>query len=140
MLCDNGIHVCSTKGVVLFEPLEVTPDTNERLMYGFGSVGFFLNACDGHEIEEPLPAPTKPLRKPASWPRSQQLRDLQLDILPLRPNGSAIDWAQGIIYTLYMYICIYIYSCLQCLRDLHLKKFLHPPHISSIDWAQGVWV
>jgi hypothetical protein len=34
----------------------VVPDRDERLQYGFGSVGFFLNACDGHEIQEPLGA------------------------------------------------------------------------------------
>ena len=50
----NGVTVSSCKGVVLFEPLEVVPDRTERLMYGFGSVEFFLNACDGHGIGAPL--------------------------------------------------------------------------------------
>ena len=96
VLSENGVEVCSFKGVVLFEPLEVIPDRTERLMYGFGSVGFFLNACDGHDIEEPLPAPTKRLRTPAAWPSSLGVSDLKLAVLPLRPDGSEIDWAAGI--------------------------------------------
>jgi deoxyribodipyrimidine photo-lyase len=96
VLSENGVTVCSNKGVVLFEPLEVIPDTDERLMYGFGSVGFFLNACDGHDIEEPLPPPNKALRAPKHWPLAMRVEQLGLDVLPLRPDGTEIDWAAGI--------------------------------------------
>jgi len=95
VLSQNGVTVHSTKGVVLFEPIEVRPDTDERIMYGFGSVGFFLNACDGHEIREPLPVPPR-LRAPARWPQAQSLGALKLDAQPRRPNGTLIDWAKGI--------------------------------------------
>jgi deoxyribodipyrimidine photo-lyase len=96
LLSANDMAVCSCKGVVLFEPKEVVPDRSERLMYGFGSVGFFLNACDGHDIGEPLPAPAKRLRAPKAWPQSLRVSDLKLDMMPLRPDGSEIDWAYGI--------------------------------------------
>ena len=92
----NGVTVSSCKGVVLFEPVEVVPDRTERLMYGFGSVGFFLNACDGHDIGAPLPAPGGRLRAPREWPLAQRVQDLRLDAMPLRPDGTTIDWAGGI--------------------------------------------
>ena len=91
----NGVAVSSCKGVVLFEPVEVVPDRTERLMYGFGSVGFFLNACDGHDIGAPLQAPGG-LRAPREWPLAQRVQDLRLDEMPLRPDGTTIDWAGGI--------------------------------------------
>ena len=95
VLSENGVSVHSTKGVVLFEPIEVRPDTDQRIQYGFGSVGFFLNACDGHEIQEPLPVPLR-LRAPVRWPQAQSLSDLRLDAQPRRKNGTTIDWAKGI--------------------------------------------
>ncbi|EKX42215.1 hypothetical protein GUITHDRAFT_74169 [Guillardia theta CCMP2712] len=90
----NGLTCSSYKAVVLFEPLEVVPDSKEGLMYGFGSVGFFLNACDGKEISDPLPPPEQ-LRPPRAWPGSLSIGDLRLYVMPCRRNGQVVDWAKG---------------------------------------------
>ena len=94
-LRELGLEVREHVGSVLYEPWDARPDERSSQM-GFGSVGFFLNAC-AHlpDPPPPLPAPTK-LHAPSSWPRSAALNDLRLVRWPCRSDGSVIDWGHGI--------------------------------------------
>ena len=90
-----GVEVREFVGSCLYEPWDARPDERSSQM-GFGSVGFFLNACSHlPEPPEPLPAPTR-LQPPRQWPPSVALSSLGLVRWPRRPDGAAIDWAHGI--------------------------------------------
>eukprot|EP00308_Calcidiscus_leptoporus_P011861 CAMPEP_0119359834 /NCGR_PEP_ID=MMETSP1334-20130426/7618_1 /TAXON_ID=127549 /ORGANISM="Calcidiscus leptoporus, Strain RCC1130" /LENGTH=715 /DNA_ID=CAMNT_0007374575 /DNA_START=14 /DNA_END=2158 /DNA_ORIENTATION=+ len=82
-------------GNVLFEPWDARPDEQSQSA-GFGSVGFFLSAV-AHlpPPPPPLPKPSR-LRAPSHWPTSLPLRALCLARLPVRRDGTRIDWAAGL--------------------------------------------
>ena len=88
---DVRAFVCS----VLYEPWQVRPAERSSNM-GFGSVGFWMNACSScTEPPPPLPKPDR-LEPPARWPESRRLSELGLLVWPRRPDGSVIDWGCGI--------------------------------------------
>ena len=64
---------------------------------GFGSVGFFMKACD--ELPPPRtphPAP-RALRAPHPWPSgSFGVERLRLDRMPVRRDGTVVDWGAPI--------------------------------------------
>ena len=100
VLTDAGIQTSQHNAVVLFEPELAKPDERpECLRLGFGSVGFFLSACQLlGDVPAPLPTvegqllPAPAAGPPASLP----LDVLGLAVLPRDSRGGVIDWAAGI--------------------------------------------
>jgi len=89
------------KSVVLFAPWEAQPDkTDESLMHGFGSVGFFTRACRQlpHGPGDAVEAPRKVARLSPfdPQPHSLTLNELGLYRMPVRNDGSRVDWGKGI--------------------------------------------
>lgn len=93
----NGVVVERSNGGILYEPWEACPDrTEESLLHGYGSVGFFQRACrDLPPPGEPLPAVQHLMRPPSPVP-TVSLDQLGYGRLPRRRNGSVVDWAAGI--------------------------------------------
>lgn len=63
---------------------------------GIGSVLHFLECCKqnpGDSIGQPIDKP-KSLLLPEWWPRSHTLNELELGQMPVRKNGTIIDWAK----------------------------------------------
>ena len=99
MLTGTGIKTNAYNAVVLYEPAAARPDERpECLQMGFGSVGFFLSACQLlGEVPGPLPTVEGTgLPRPAEWPMSLPLEVLGLARMPVGPDGDEIDWAAGI--------------------------------------------
>jgi len=99
VLTGTGIKTNAYNAVVLYEPAAARPDERpECLQMGFGSVGFFLSACQLlGEVPGPLPTVEGTgLPRPAEWPMSLPLEVLGLARMPVGPDGDEIDWAAGI--------------------------------------------
>lgn len=96
ILIDSGINVHALRGNALYAPWDARPDEKSSKM-GFGSVGFFLNACADLPDPPPPLEPPKSLLSPGRWPMSLPLSALGLDALPHKHKTRAlIDWASGI--------------------------------------------
>jgi deoxyribodipyrimidine photo-lyase len=100
-LRECGVAPHELRGSTLYAPWDARPDQKSASM-GFGSVGFFLNACrDLGEPPPPLPPPSS-LPPPPRWPASLALSALGLGHLPRRGSasqgaqGAHVDWAVGI--------------------------------------------
>ncbi|KAK9843470.1 hypothetical protein WJX81_004296 [Elliptochloris bilobata] len=91
----GGLAVRSFNTLMLHEPGAVRLDMS-RYNGHFGTLMPFVRACDR------LPAPPKPLPVPlrvpvaASAPEGLSLDELGLAPMPLRADGTAVDWAAGI--------------------------------------------
>ena len=93
-LRESHIEVHEHRGSALYEPWDARPD-EKKMHLGFGSVGFFLHGCqDLPEPPPPLPPPTR-LRPPLHWPSSLPLSALGLAKMPMRADGTVVDWAGG---------------------------------------------
>ncbi|KAG9272970.1 hypothetical protein AMEX_G12052 [Astyanax mexicanus] len=65
---------------------------------GIGSVSHFISCCNqnpGPGIGAPLDAPGA-LPSPSSWPQGCPLTQLELALMPVRKDGTVIDWAANI--------------------------------------------
>ena len=90
-----GVRVHESRGAALYAPWHATPDLKGAHL-GFGSVGFFLNGCrDCPEPPPPLPPPHR-LAPPTRWPDALPLWALGLARMPVRRDGTVVDWASGI--------------------------------------------
>ena len=96
LLEQSGIQVHEERGSILFAPWDARPDEKSGSQLGFGSVGWFLQAC--HDCPEPPPPQASPshLTPPGRWPNSLALSALGLAIMPRRRDGTVVDWAKGI--------------------------------------------
>ena len=96
VLTAAGVRVHELRGSTLYAPWDAKPDERNDSRMGFGSVGWFLNACrECPDPPPPLPPPSR-LRAPARWPASLPLSALGLSAMPRRADGSLVDWAAGI--------------------------------------------
>uniref|UniRef100_A0A7S4DSM3 Photolyase/cryptochrome alpha/beta domain-containing protein n=1 Tax=Lotharella globosa TaxID=91324 RepID=A0A7S4DSM3_9EUKA len=90
-----SVHRCV--GSVLYDITHVEPDKLQgALSHGFGSVGFYLRACQrlgDPKIPKPPPSAIPP---PVNWPKSLTHLQMGLERLPRRSNGERVDWTMGI--------------------------------------------
>ena len=92
-----GIEVYVEHSYLLHRPDEVVVRNTTK---GIGSVVHFMECCrSGIGSRTPIGTPTDPplsLKSPVTWPRSCDIENMKLYVMPRRRDGTYVDWAKRI--------------------------------------------
>ena len=92
-----GVKVHTEHSYLLHRPDEVVVKNTSK---GIGSVVHFMECCrNGIGSRTPIGVPSDPplsLKSPDIWPRSCELDNMKLYVMPIRRDGTYVDWAKRI--------------------------------------------